>query len=239
MDGDIYPANPPFGTGSGVGDSYGTCLLTFPNVDWFKANIVGAINQLTLEGNWSEDGDVGISFAIEEAMKTLEGIIFMAFNPIPVGEIRTMPTFVVPDGFLACDGASYAEDDYPELFAVIGGNFGSSPGHFNVPNLLNLTVIGSGDIYAAGDTGGESTVTLDVLEMPNHSHDDTGHTHTYTPPGVTGLAVAPGEVPFTLPNLIPTLTGSASANITSTGGGEAHNNMQPFMALNYVIYAGR
>jgi ATP-dependent DNA helicase RecG len=58
-----------FGTGSGVGTTYATILLTFPDVPWFKWNITGAINLMTLTSNWSEDGDVAVSFAVEESEK--------------------------------------------------------------------------------------------------------------------------------------------------------------------------
>jgi microcystin-dependent protein len=228
-----------FGTGNGVGDSYATVLLTFPNVDWYKWNIAGAINQLTLDFNWSEDGDVGVSFAIEEAKKTLEGMVFMAFNPIPIGLIHPYASSVLPDGYLLCDGATVAAADYPELFAVIGYSFGGAGADFNLPDLVDRTIIGSSGSFAFGTTGGDATVTLDVSEMPAHSHTDTGHVHTIplitSAPAQAGVGFA-GNV--TVP-LLTMNTGTASANLTDTGGGGAHENMQPYIALSYIIYAGR
>jgi microcystin-dependent protein len=224
-DGDIFPSNPPFGAGIGVGDTYATCLLTFPNVDWFKWNIAGAINQMTLEENWSEDGDVAISFAVEESQKTLEGMIFMAFNPIPIGLIHPYGGAATPDGYLPCDGSSYSSTDYPELFAVLGYVFGGAAGTFNVPDMRDRTGVGTGTTFAAGDTGGEMTHVLDVSEIPAHSHT--------IPATITSLVVAPGEITALTPvPLVSTVTGD-------TGGGSGHNNMQPYIALNYVIYAGR
>lgn len=228
-----------FGTGSGVGDSYATVLLTFPNVDWFKWNIAGAVNQMTLDYNWSEDGDVGISFAIEEAQKMLESMVFMAFNPIPVGLIHPFSSATVPDGYLLCDGTSLATADYPELFAVIGYTFGGAGSSFSLPDLVDRAIIGSSGAFAFGDTGGSSTVTLDVSEIPSHTHPDAGHAHsiplTISLPAQAGVGFSANQ---TVP-IVTDSTGIGFANNANAGGGGPHNNMQPYMALSYIIYAGR
>lgn len=229
----------PFGTGVGVGTTYATCLLTFPDVDWFKWNIVGAINQMTLEFNWSEDGDVAISFAVEEAKKTLESMIFMAFNPIPVGLIHPFASATIPEGYLLCDGSSLLTTDYPELFAVIGYAFGGSGSAFLIPDLVDRTVIGSSGTFAFGDTGGAPEVTLDTSQIPAHTHADSGHAHSI--PLVTSLPAQAG-VGFAGDVTVPVVTSSTGvsfANNQNTGGDGAHNNMQPYMSLTYMIYAGR
>jgi len=229
----------PFGTGIGVGTTYATCLLTFPDVDWFKANIVGAINQMTLDFNWSEDGDVAISFAVEESEKTLEGMLFMGFNPIPVGLIHPYASSTIPEGYLLCDGSSLVTTDYPELFAVIGYAFGGSGTAFLIPDLVDRTIIGSSGTFAFNSTGGEIDHTLDVSEIPSHTHADSGHQHTIplvsSLPAQAGVGFA-GDV--TVP-ILTNVTGIASANNQNTGGDGAHNNMQPYMSLTYMIYAGR
>jgi len=228
-----------FSTGSGVGDTYATVLLTLPDVDWFKQNIVGAVNAMTIEFNWSENGDVGISFATEESQKMLESMVFMAFNPFPPGMIFPFGSVAAPPGYLLCDGSSYAADDYPELFAAIGYSFGGAGGSFNVPQLIDRVAVGAGGAFDIGAAGGESTVTLDITQMPAHTHSDAGHSHSYTPPGTTIPVVAPGEAPVLAISLLPGITGTGFASIQPTGGDGAHNNMQPFQAVPYIIYAGR
>ncbi len=230
---------PTFATGSGVGSSYATVLLTFPSVDWFKWAIVGAIDQMTDELNWFEMGDVGTSFAVEESEKMLEGILFMAFNPIPVGLIHPYSSATIPDGYLLCDGATYAAADYPELFAVIGYSFGGGGADFLVPNLIDRTIVGSSGTFDFGTTGGTTEETLGVSQIPSHTHTDSGHSHTIplvtSAPAQAGVGFA-GDV--TVP-ILTNNTGTSSANNQNTGGDGPHNNMPPYLALTYIIYAGR
>lgn len=228
-----------FKTGSGVGDTYATILLTFPAVDWFKYAIIGAIDLMTYDENWFEEGDVGISFAVEESKKMLEALTVMDFNPFPPGMIFPFGGAVAPDGYLLCDGASYEAADYPELFAAIGLNFGGSGTAFLVPALVNRVAVGSGDLWSIGATGGEKDVVLDVASMPSHTHSDLGHSHSI--PLITSLPAQAG-VGFAGNVTIPVITDSTGlsfANNQNTGGDGSHNNMQPFQAVPYIIYAGR
>lgn len=230
---------PTFKTGSGVGDHYATILLTFPAVDWFKYAIIGAIDLMTYDENWFEEGDVGISFAVEESKKTLEELTVLDFNPFPPGMIFPFGAAVAPPGYLLCDGTSYLAADYPELFAVVGYLYGGAGANFNVPSLINRVVVGSGDLWSIGVTGGEQDVFLDVASMPSHTHIDTGHTHSI--PLVTSLPAQAG-VGFAGDVTVPVVTSSTGLSFASnsnTGGDLSHNNMQPFQAVPYIIYAGR
>jgi len=216
---------PTFVARSGVGDNYAAFLLPVPDVDWFKSALFGALFEMTYPNNWIELGDVAVSFAVEESAKMIANYKFMNFNPFPIGMVFPFGADAAPDGYLLCDGASYATVDYPELFAVVGYNFGGSGANFNVPNLINRVAVGSGDDYNLADLGGEATHTLDVGEIPSHSHT--------IPLTATTLAVEPGEVTVLTP--IPIFTQDTG----STGGDGSHNNLQPFQALAYIIYAGR
>lgn len=216
---------PTFVVGSGVGDTYATFLFPVIDVDWFKSALFGALFELTNPGNWVEMGDVAVSFAVEEAARMIDGYKFMAFNPFPIGIVIPFGGDTAPDGYLLCDGGSYETADYPELFAVVGYSFGGAGANFNVPSLTNRSVVGGGGDFSFASSGGEVSHTLDVSELPSHSHT--------IPLTATTLAVEPGEVTVLTP--VPFFTQDTG----DTGGEAAHNNMPPFLALSYVIYAGR
>jgi len=91
--------------------------------------------------------------------------------------------------------------------------------------------------FEVNESGGEESHVLTVPELAEHTHTDSGHTHSYSPPGASILVVAPGEAPVAAINLIPGSTGSGSANIQNTGDSEPHNNMQPYRALRYGVIA--
>lgn len=230
---------PTFVFEESVASSGGTFLLPVPNLQWFCDSVMSALQEMTDPNNWRGDDEAYRQYALSEAAKMLSYYKLLNFNPFPPGMIVPFGGAVAPEGYLLCDGTSYVTTDYPELFAQIGYYYGGSGGDFNVPDLLNRTVVGSGDAYALADIGGASTVTLTTAEMPSHSHADIGHTHTVAT--VVGLPAQAGvgfSANQTIP-LIPSNTGVGFANLQNTGGDGAHENMPPFMALTQIIYAGR
>lgn len=150
----------------------------------------------------------------------------------PIGAIFPCPTTVVPAGYLLCDGATYLKSAYPALWAVLNVAFEVSGTQFKVPDLRGRTVIGSGQgtgltNRAVGATVGNETHQLTTAEMPAHSHMQRLLTST--------SGAISGEVDAfdaTASNTVD--TGLQTGN---TGGGGAHNNMQPSLALPYIIKA--
>ena len=130
-----------------------------------------------------------------------------------------------PTGWLLCDGSAVSRTTYAALFAIIGTTYGSGDGSttFNLPDLRTRVPAGykSGDVNfgTIGGVGGEATHVLTTNEMPSHNH-------SY---GATGSQnnVAGGG-PFTFQ---PTGSGTTG----SAGGGAAHNNLQPYITINFII----
>jgi microcystin-dependent protein len=158
------------------------------------------------------------------------------FVLIPAGTIIMSACIAEPGGWLDCDGRLFTVTVYPDLFSAIGYSFGGVDNSFNLPDMRGRAGVGLGQgagltTRALGATG---------AEMPSHRHGvtDPGHTHGYvnntndqTVVNVLGTEVAADQVD------VGQTTGSSLTGITIdlSGGSAAHNNMQPFVVLRYLI----
>ena len=142
----------------------------------------------------------------------------------------------IPGGYLVCDGSTISRTEYSELFNVIGTIYGSGDGSttFNLPDLKGRVVTGlnvsNSNFNVLGKTGGEETHVLTVSEIPSHNHTIT--TFRQYQDGSSTDSTKIGRT-------IPEADGGDASSITSntTGGGQAHNNLQPYITINYLIRA--
>ncbi len=139
-------------------------------------------------------------------------------------------------GWLKCNGRSVNIDDFPSLYEVIGTAFGSEDeGVFSLPDFRCRVpgIIGTGAGLTNRDLGddvGEETHTLTVNEMPDHNHGGTTGTAGW---GATSAGTGTGG------NSMADDLGNHTHTISSQGGGQAHNNMQPTLFGGSVyIFAG-
>lgn len=201
----------------------------------------GAIAQATLYWNFEQSGDVSPLDTAAAFLRIYED--YLDSDGFMIGQVTPYVTANPPTFCIDCDGGTYNRVDWPELYALLDPAFVIDADTFTTPNLNNGSVpIGAGlstegTTFAVGDVGGEENHVLTETENATHNHADLGHIHSYQPPGTTGLAVAPGELPVALPNFIPSATGSASANIQSSGDSAPHNNMSPYVVLKYCVVA--
>lgn len=155
-------------------------------------------------------------------------------DTLPIGGIIAFASDTIPSGWLLCDGRAVSRTEYAELFKVIGTKHGSGNGSttFNLPNPKGRTLVGKNstdtDFNELGKTGGEKTHTLTVSEMPSHNHLRD----------IENKIVNNGSGGAWSPSLKGTGNMTDENNSTrNTGGGQAHNNLQPYLAENFIIKA--
>lgn len=216
---------PIFVVGEGIGlNQSGLFLPMQTDVAWLRSAVMGALELLTHAEYWREEGDVAVSYAVEACSQMFSEYQFV-LNPSPVGMIAIWPTYATPNGWIGCDGLMYPKSAYPLLYDVLGGFYGEDEDNFMTPPLWDRFPLNVGYYTNPGEMGGEMTHTLTTDEIPSHTHT--------IPLTSTTLFVAPGEVPGSIPVAILT------DNTGATGGGAAHNNMPPYLIVQYMIYAGQ
>ena len=150
-------------------------------------------------------------------------------DTFPIGAITSYAGSTAPTNWLICDGRAISRVTYSDLFNAIGTIYGSGDGNttFNLPNLKGRVVVGKDTLQTEfdtlGETGGEKTHTLTINEIPSHYHsiyvDETGTGGIWGPMGTQQQSLQRNAI-----------TGN-------TGGGQAHNILQPYITLNYIIKA--
>jgi microcystin-dependent protein len=162
-----------------------------------------------------------------------------ANSMVPPGVVNPFAGMVAPSGWLLCYGQAVSRSTYSGLFAIIGTAYGAGDGSstFNVPDFRGRTPIGKDNMGGSsanrvtdanadiiGGSGGEEMHALTVGELAPHTHGGAPGrgTHWLTVYSRTGGSYL-GEIDI------------GYTNVSSTGGGQPHNNMPPFVTLNYII----
>ena len=151
-------------------------------------------------------------------------------DTLPIGTIITFTSDTIPENWLLCDGSAISRTDYQDLFNIIGITYGQGDSFstFNLPNLQGKLTVGKNsndtDFNTLGKTGGEKNHTLTIDEIPAHTHTATQINNITTTNVVSGAGIIMSDNP-------------TQRNTSSAGGGESHNNLQPYVVINYIIKA--
>ena len=164
-------------------------------------------------------------------------------NPF-VGEIRIFGFNFAPTGWALCAGQILPISQNTALFSLLGTYYGGNgTSNFALPNLQGCAPVNQGQgaglsPYVMGQSGGVSTVTLNANQMPAHNHNVQclaagGDSNTPVNHGFAEVTAGRGTT-----NLYAASSDGTTMNataISSAGGGQPHNNMAPYLAVNFCI----
>jgi len=150
-----------------------------------------------------------------------------------LAEIRVFSFAFAPKGWALCNGQTLPINQNQALFALLGTTYGGNGiTTFQLPNLQGSMPMHLGNGFNQGQAGGEATHTLITTEIPQHTHTATGVTTNATAEAATNNTwAASAKNPYATgvsvqmsPNALSTLSGS-----------QPHNNMPPYLTLNFCI----
>jgi len=159
-----------------------------------------------------------------------------------VAEIRIFPFNFAPKGWAFCDGQILPISQNTALFSLLGTTYGGDGrSTFALPNLQGSAPMHPGQgpglsLHDLGETGGSETVTLLESEIPSHAHGLMAVSQPGDLADPTGRSVARASTgnPFqTVTNV--NIVQMAAQTLAPTGGDQPHNNMMPYLTLNFCI----
>lgn len=168
-----------------------------------------------------------------------------SYEALQVGDYKLSARSVDYNGWLICNGRMLNVEDYPELYEIIGTNFGGGEGEFRLPDFTSRVigmfgvsaVVGSGlTTRSRGDEVGNETINLTVPQLPAHNHTgttasdgshvhgvtDPGHSHTYGGVQSQGAASGLDNVAENSPRPTETTSTSETGVSINTAGAHTH-----------------
>lgn len=160
-----------------------------------------------------------------------------------VAEIRIFPFNFPPKGWAFCDGQILPLSQNTALFSLLGTTYGGDgKSNFALPNMQGNVPMHPGQgpglsLHDLGETGGSDTVSLLESEIPSHSHNVMclAAPANRTNPGGNSFTKASGATPFKAGTPTPALVPLSDNAVAPAGGDQPHNNMQPYLTLNFCI----
>ena len=152
-----------------------------------------------------------------------------------IGEIRMFAGTFAPVGWLFCDGQLVPISENEALFQLIGTTYGGDgQSTFALPNLSGRLPVHQGNNYQLAETGGVESVTLTAAQTPVHSHAVLAYNSVAN-------SANPGQNLFGLSSQVDMFYSDQpnvalnNSTIGITGGSQPHDNMMPYLCVNFII----
>jgi microcystin-dependent protein len=153
-----------------------------------------------------------------------------------VGEITMFAGNFAPAGWMFCEGQLISISENETLFQLIGTTYGGDgQSTFALPDLRGRLPIHMGNGFVLAESGGAEEITLTTSQIPAHSHPLLGTSNpaaTDNPSGAYLANTPTGKLVYSGG------TGTVAQNpnkVTNTGGNQPHDNMQPYLCVNFII----
>jgi microcystin-dependent protein len=150
-----------------------------------------------------------------------------------LGEIKIISWNFPPKGWTFCNGQLLPINQNQALFSILGTTYGGDGRQtFGLPNLQGRSPMHVGNGIVLGEKGGETSHTLNISELPAHTHVPVGSGNAPT----TGSATGNVWSTFAINEYNSALDSAMNpACILPTGGNQPHENMSPYLVLNFII----
>lgn len=153
-----------------------------------------------------------------------------------LGEIKLLSFNFPPKGWAFCNGQFLPINQNQALFSLLGTTFGGNgQTTFALPDNRGRTPIHVGGSHTLGERGGEEAHTLNISELPTHTHAQQAASGNATT-AVPSIALVPAaSVNYEAYRSATGLVPMAPTSVTNNGGSQSHVNMQPFLTLSFCI----
>ena len=150
-----------------------------------------------------------------------------------LSEIKMVTFNFPPKGWAFCNGQVLPINQNQALFSLLGTTYGGNgQTTFQLPNLQGRVPVHMGSGFTLGQNGGQTSHTLTISEMPAHPHTFQGTSNNADNVGVGGNLMATSANLYTPAANLTTLDPSTVGN---AGGSQPHENMQPYLTINFCI----
>jgi len=210
-------------------------LVTFTNPPMRTGDLYVERNE-TVGGNLDVSGNLTIGGDLRARSFYATGNYYLDnYVLIPPGTVIQSAAVNEPAGWFDCDGRRLNTLEYSDLFAVVGYTYGGADTSFNIPDARGRVAVGLGSgvgltTRTLGSKSGEEAHTLSVTEIPSHSHSLTRRSN----PDDGAFDTANGREDESSASTTDRAD-LGTFNTYNTGGGDSHNNMQPFITFRCLI----
>jgi microcystin-dependent protein len=151
-----------------------------------------------------------------------------------LSEIKLVSFNFPPKGWALCNGQLLPINQNQALFALLGTRYGGNgQTNFALPNLRGRIPIHMSSAHTLGEAAGTTSVTVNIQQLPTHLHGlQASGNSAGTSADPTNAFLAPVNGGYQQPTNLTTLS---PQSVTSVGGSQPHNNMMPYLVLNFII----